>query len=151
MQTAQPPAPPKSQFMTPRSSDFNSATRKSRVERGGEAQREWEGICWHRAALASLGCRRGREGRRRRTDFILRGRRRRSGVIKTASGQWAGLVQRSARSLLRPPSDSIQPAAALRMVHNAFNARPLASRSLRVSQKKQVPKSNSFLPDENIA
>ena len=99
VQRAPSPAPPKSQFMTPRSSDFNSATRKSRVERGGEAQREWEGICWHRAAPASIGCRGGREGRRRRTDFILRRRRGRSGVIKMASGQWARLVPRSARSL----------------------------------------------------
>ena len=52
----------------------------------------------------------------------------------SGSGQWAGWSHgRPTRSLLRPPSDSIQPAAALRIVHNAFNARPLASRSLRES------------------
>ena len=38
------------------------------------------------------------------------------------------------------------PAAALRMVHNAFNARPLASLSFRVSPKKKSQKAIAFSP-----
>ena len=69
----------KSQFMTQRLSDFNSVTRKSRVERG-EGGRKLAV-----AALPLARCR--RRGRRRCTDFISRRDGRRSGVIKAASGQ----------------------------------------------------------------